>query len=204
MLPFDPPCHVYAKLRSGVCCTRRSRARSSTVRSRAGHNGVRRLQQPSPRSSDGTPLSPSLPGPPRVGNPPDRTPSFPQSPGGLTPRTSSAGANAAGVSDAAATAAARLWSVQRETLPAGNSIPPASISGRRNLRNFESRPPPTDFETWKQAETALQAGLSVKHIVASEFNRSFGGDAVACAAPHLTVLHLRRCMFYFIGLLVGV
>ena len=59
--------------------------------------------------------------------------------------------------------------------------PPATIAGRRNLRNFESRPPPTDFETWKQSEAALQAGISTKQMVQREFERNFGPDCVQCA-----------------------
>ena len=70
--------------------------------------------------------------------------------------------------------------------------PPATIAGRRNLRNFESRPPPTDFETWKQSEAALQAGISTKQMVQREFERNFGPDCVQCA-PHW--LFTRPCLF---------
>jgi hypothetical protein len=66
--------------------------------------------------------------------------------------------------------------------------PPATVAGRRNLRNFQSRPPPTDFETWKQAEVALQSGLTVKQLVTREFERNFGPDSVQCVPPLLASL----------------
>jgi hypothetical protein len=67
---------------------------------------------------------------------------------------------------------------------AGNqSAPPPNISGRRNLRYFGSRPPATDFNTWQQAETALQSGISIKELVRREFIRDFGADSVQCATP---------------------
>jgi hypothetical protein len=58
---------------------------------------------------------------------------------------------------------------------------PSNVAGRRNLRNFVSRPAPTDFETWKQAEAALQAGVTVQQLVEREFRRSVGPLAVRCA-----------------------
>jgi hypothetical protein len=56
--------------------------------------------------------------------------------------------------------------------------PPSSIAGRRNLRNWTSRPAPTDFETWAQAEHALQSGVTVKQLVEREMTRSLGPDQV--------------------------
>lgn len=66
---------------------------------------------------------------------------------------------------------------------AAHSTPPPTVAGRRNLRYFESRPPPTDFETWEQAETALQAGVSMPELVKREFVRDFGPDVITCAPP---------------------
>lgn len=59
--------------------------------------------------------------------------------------------------------------------------PPVDISRRRNLRNFESRRPATDFEVWRQAEEALQKGLSVPELVKREFERTLGPGSVECA-----------------------
>jgi hypothetical protein len=76
-----------------------------------------------------------------------------------------------------------------------HSHPPPNVAGRRNLRYFESRPPATDFETWQQAETALQSCLSVKELVHREFVRDFGPDSVQCAAGHrvLVVAYALEC-----------
>jgi hypothetical protein len=68
---------------------------------------------------------------------------------------------------------------------------PDTVAGRRNLRNFESRPPATDFETWRQAEAALQGGVSTKQLVQREFERDFGPECVQCAPPRLACAVLR-------------
>eukprot|EP00892_Ulva_mutabilis_P005047 jgi/Ulvmu1/2914/UM147_0012.1 len=52
------------------------------------------------------------------------------------------------------------------------------ITGRRNLRNFRFRKARTDFETWEQAEAAIQNGVSVEELVRREFARDFGEDQV--------------------------
>jgi hypothetical protein len=72
-----------------------------------------------------------------------------------------------------------------DTIP--KAVPP-TVAGRRNLRNFQSRPPPTDLETWRQAQAALQAGLTTKQLVQREFERNFGPECVRCAC--LTAMHV--------------
>jgi hypothetical protein len=52
------------------------------------------------------------------------------------------------------------------------------IAGRRNLRNFTFQRPRTDFETWAQAENALQHGVTVKELVRREFHQTLGPSAV--------------------------
>jgi hypothetical protein len=66
--------------------------------------------------------------------------------------------------------------------------PPQNIAQRRELRNFESRDAPTDFETWQQAENALGRGHSVRDIVHREIARNFGGAEVQCVPPLLAVV----------------
>lgn len=56
-----------------------------------------------------------------------------------------------------------------------------TITGRRNLRNFKFRKARTDFETWEQAESALQNGVSVEELVRREFVRTLGEGEVQCA-----------------------
>ena len=70
-------------------------------------------------------------------------------------------------------------------------VPPVDISRRRNLRNYESRRPATDFEVWRQAEEALQKGVSIPELVKREFERTLGPGSVECA-PVLPVTVSRR------------
>jgi hypothetical protein len=72
--------------------------------------------------------------------------------------------------------------------------PPHNIAQRRDLRNFESRQPPTDFETWEQAANALRTGQTVKEIVYREFARSFGGAEVQCVPLPAMLDHVRRAV----------
>ena len=68
------------------------------------------------------------------------------------------------------------------------------IAGRRNLRNYRFQKPRTDFQTWEQAESALQNGVSVQELVRREFTSDFGPQSVRCA--HLTssnhLVHLKN------------
>ena len=67
------------------------------------------------------------------------------------------------------------------------------IAGRRNLRNWRFEKPRTDFQTWEQAENALQNGATVKDLVHREFVSDFGSQAVRSApAP-------RKHLVYMIG-----
>lgn len=59
--------------------------------------------------------------------------------------------------------------------------PPSDISERRVLANYEPHPPPTDFEPWQQAESAIHSGVTVHDLVRREFARDFGPHAVQCA-----------------------
>ena len=68
--------------------------------------------------------------------------------------------------------------------------PPRDIRGRRDLANYEPRPPPTDFEPWKQAEAAIADGTRVESIVRREFTRDFGPHALQCVLPCGHVLDL--------------
>ena len=67
-------------------------------------------------------------------------------------------------------------------VPGGLAEPPGDIERRRNLGNFAERPPFTDFEVWRQAEEALQGGVSVPELVRRELQRTLGEDCVECAA----------------------
>jgi hypothetical protein len=75
----------------------------------------------------------------------------------------------------------------------GAPPPPSSIAGRRNLRNWTSRPAPTDFETWSQAEHALQSGVTVKQLVEREMARSLGPDQVRFAPVDRALWFCHEC-----------
>lgn len=66
--------------------------------------------------------------------------------------------------------------------PDEHQVKRPTITGRRNIRNFRFRKARTDFETWEQAEAALQNGVSVEELVRREFARDFGEDQVQCAS----------------------
>lgn len=66
-------------------------------------------------------------------------------------------------------------------VPGGMGEPPTDIERRRNLGNFDERPPFTDFEVWRQAEEALQQGVSLPELVRRELQRTLGEDCVECA-----------------------
>jgi hypothetical protein len=60
------------------------------------------------------------------------------------------------------------------------------IAGRRNLRNWRFEKPRTDFEIWKQAENALQNGVTVQELVRREFTNSLGPQSVRCVLALLS------------------
>jgi hypothetical protein len=49
-----------------------------------------------------------------------------------------------------------------------------SLIGRLSSRQFVSRPPETDLDTYYQVEHALESGLTTEEVVRREFERSFG------------------------------
>lgn len=66
--------------------------------------------------------------------------------------------------------------------PPEETVKRPTITGRRNLRNFKFQKPRTDFETWDQAESALQNGVTVEELVRREFVRTLGEDQVQYAS----------------------
>lgn len=62
--------------------------------------------------------------------------------------------------------------------PPEETLQRPTITGRRNLRNFRFHKARTDFQTWEQAEAALQNGVSVEELVRREFARTYGEDQV--------------------------
>lgn len=64
--------------------------------------------------------------------------------------------------------------------PPEETLQRPTITGRRNLRNFRFHKARTDFQTWEQAEAALQNGVSVEELVRREFARTYGEDQVQC------------------------
>lgn len=63
------------------------------------------------------------------------------------------------------------------------------VAGRRNLRNWRFEKPRTDFQTWEQAENALQNGVSVKELVRREFTSDFGPHSVR-SVPRLHTVYV--------------
>jgi hypothetical protein len=66
-------------------------------------------------------------------------------------------------------------------VPVHEHLSPAELADRRELKNYEGRKAPTDFEPWAQAENALATGSCVEDVVRREFTRDFGPHAVQCA-----------------------
>lgn len=79
--------------------------------------------------------------------------------------------------EAPSASAASGWAPPRSEEPRPN------LAERANLARYMSRHPATDFDTWEQAEAALDAGVRPKELVFREFCRTFGPENIECAPP---------------------
>lgn len=53
-----------------------------------------------------------------------------------------------------------------------------SLVEKCSLRYLKRKPAATDFDTWNQAATALEQGVSVHEIVVREYERTYGAGSV--------------------------